>query len=471
MPKANLADRVFLTADSEETPQHVACLATFIIPDDAPGDYVRRLADRLRAQATFASPFNYRLRRVALRKVAPTWQIVPDDQIDIDYHFRHSALPAPGGERELGVLISRLHSRPLDPTRPLWEYHLIEGLDRNRFALYFKVHHALIDGVGGVKRMQQTLTSDPRSDEAPALWTIGPRVRNPRAAANAARGQRIRRAMRATREGALTAAGLAKAAVRLVALAQRNSESDVAVPFVAPQSVINRRIGRQRRVATQLIEFDLVRQIASASGVKINDVFLAACAGGLRRYLHELDALPDKSLTAGTPVNIRIDGDDTTTNAFSMVVVKLGTEIADPLVRLRAIARSNDAAKDELRRLPKTLQKLYPSLFMAPFVGQNLVGIGGRTNPPYNVSISNVPGPLEPKYLAGARMEAMYPLALLYHGVGLFVALFAASGRLGVGFVGDRDGLPHLQRLAVYTGDAMDELADAVGVTARALTR
>ena len=150
MPTPALAERIFLTADSNETPQHVACLATFLIPAHAPDTFVTDLAERQCGQPTVAKPFNYRLKNVALRAILPEWEIVSDAAVDVDYHFRHSALARPGGERELGVLISRLHSIPLDPTRPRWEFHLIEGLDRDRFAIYCKVHHTLMDGVGGV---------------------------------------------------------------------------------------------------------------------------------------------------------------------------------------------------------------------------------------------------------------------------------------------------------------------------------
>ena len=463
MPKAHLADRVFLTADGENTPQHVAVLATFLIPHDAPADFVARLAERFRDQKQFASPFNYVLRSVALRAVAPSWKLVDDDAIDLDYHFRHAALPAPGGERELGVLVSHLHSIPLDPTRPLWECHLIEGLDRNRFAFYLKIHHAVIDGVGGVTRFQQMISSNGQIHDFRALWTIGPTRREPDPA-KARMWTRVQDAASSGRERLDVVRSLTTTAARMVSGARSNAVRDEAVPFVAPKSVLNGRIGRQRRVATQSFDFERVRRIAASGGVRINDVFLAASAGGLRRYLLEIGELPEASLTAGTPVNIRGAEDDSTTNAFSMIVVKLGTQIEDPLERLAAIARSSDAGKVNLRSLSKRVRELYPALFMAPFVGQNLLGIGGRVAPPYNVSISNVPGPLESQYLSGARLESLYPIGVLYHGVGLFIALVTASGRMSVGFVGDRDALPHVQRLAVYTGEALAELETVLGV-------
>src|ERR1700751_2503884 len=173
MPKVGLADRIFLTADSADTPQHVASLSTFTVPPGAGDEFVQELAATMRAQTTFAAPFNYRLQSLLLKKIAPAWDVLSDDEIDLDYHFRHSALPKPGGERELGVLVSRLHSRALDLSKPLWEVHLIEGLDENRFAFYFKVHHALMDGIGGTRRLRRMLSTDPADREVRPLWTIG----------------------------------------------------------------------------------------------------------------------------------------------------------------------------------------------------------------------------------------------------------------------------------------------------------
>jgi WS/DGAT/MGAT family acyltransferase len=215
-------------------------------------------------------------------------------------------------------------------------------------------------------------------------------------------------------------------------------------------------------VATQAIEFARARDVADRADVTINDVFLAICAGGLRRYLQELVAPPESGLVAGTPVSVRLGEGDSANNAFTMATMKLYTDIDDPVKRINAINRSSTVTKQSMRGLSKAIAEHYGALFMGPFILQNLVGLGGRLKPPYNVIVSNVPGSLETQYLAGSRMEAMYPFALLYHGMGLFIASLTASGTMGLGFIGDRDGLPHLQRLAVYTGEALDELDAAL---------
>ncbi|MGI8427839.1 MAG: WS/DGAT/MGAT family O-acyltransferase [Solirubrobacteraceae bacterium] len=463
MPKVGLADRLFLIADAVRTPQHIAALAVFSPPDGAPADFVTRLGADFRRVRTFAPPFNYRLLRPRLRAIAPGWEELRDEEVDLAYHFRHNALPRPGGERELGVLVGRLHSRVLDPMRPLWECHLIEALDEERFAIYFKVHHALIDGVGGVRRFSEMVSSDPADREVRPLWSIGPKPRPKRDPdGRPTPVVRARATIVRVVDAARLAEGLRRVAVDMVREARRPSDNAAAIPFLIPDSVLNARIGQQRRVATQTYEFERMRAVSRAADVTINDVFLAICAGGLRRYLDELGELPDRGLVAGTPVSVRPAGDDQTGNAFGIVVMKLATDVADPIERIRAIRSSSAIAKQKLSLMSKPVVEKQAALFMAPFIAEQFAGLGGRVPPPYNVTISNVPGPLAPQYLAGARLESLAPIAVLFHGMALFIAVFSTSGQFGIGFVGCRDTLPHMQRLAVYTGCALEELEHAL---------
>lgn len=454
MPKVAIQDRMFLAADSDETPQHVASLLTFVIPEAGGPGYVRRLVADLRTARTFAEPFNLKL---AGRRSTPRWDVLADDAIDLDYHFSHLALPQPGGERELGVLVSQLVSRPLDPSRPLWETYLIEGLEGNRFAIVFKIHHALMDGAGATQRVQGMISADPTDLGVRPIWSLAP--------AQASRTRRKptgRERWEAAKAGASTARGLGQAARTMRRDLRNAGDPELAVPFKAPRSVLNGRIGRQRRVATQGFEFDRVKAVAKAGDATINDVFLSITGAALRRYLEERGELPDQGLTAGTPVNVRLEGDFETSNAITMTVMNLGTDVADPVERLAAVCRSSVLAKEKLQGMRKAVADLYGGLFMGPFVGQNLIGTAGKRNPPFNIVVSNVPGPMDTQYFAGARLEGMYPVGCLYHGVALFVAVFAASGRFSVGFTGDRDGIPHLQHLALYAGEALEELEKAL---------
>jgi WS/DGAT/MGAT family acyltransferase len=458
MTKLGLVDRIFLVQESAETPQHVAGLGVFTLPADAPADYLENLVARFQSTREFAEPFNHVLRRPTLKSVAPSFAVLADDEVDLEYHVRHNALPKPGGERQLGVLVSRLHSRPLDMTRPLWEVHVIEGLAGGRFAIYIKLHHALFDGIAGARLMQRMLSTDPSDTELRPPWTVGRKRRTPSSAGAPSRGT-------AAREQWQTVTGVTRRMSRLVRDAVRPSSPDLATPYQIPDLALNGRIGQQRRVATQAIDFDRVRDVANRADVTINDVFLGIVASGLRRYLDEIGELPEASLVAGTPVSVRVGAGDASNNAFTIVTMKLRTDIADPVERLRAINRSSTVTKESMEGMTKKAAISVGALTFAPFIAQGLTGLGGRLRPPYNLVVSNVPGPLEQQYLAGSRLEMMAPLGLLDHGQGLFIAALTIGGKMGLGFVGDRDSLPHLQHLAVYTGEALDELEKALAST------
>jgi diacylglycerol O-acyltransferase / wax synthase len=453
MPTLQTADRVFLTLESH-VPQHVAALGTFVKPDGVPSDFTQRLADRLREITAYAAPFNFRLARPSLKAVAPSYAVLADDDIDINYHVRVQALPQPGTERQLGELVSWLHSLPMDMTRPLWEFHLIDGLQDDRFGLYFKVHHALMDGVGGAQRLQRMLTTDPVDLAQRPLWSVV-----------APKGQSAPRATRRSgiAEAARTIQGLSRIVVRNAKDGRRSDQPDLALPSHAPRTILNERIGPHRRAATQSYELERLRAVAKAGGVTLNDVFLAMTGGALRCYLAELDALPADSLLAGTPVNVRVAGDDST-NAFSFTVMKLATDIADPVERIQAISRSSTLAKERLSGLSKPVAINSAALFMLPFLVGNMVGLAGRRRSPMNIYLSNVPGPVEQQYWAGARLEAMCPFGIPMHGAGLFIASLTVSGRFCVGIVGDSDTVPHVQRIAVSMGEALDELEQALGL-------
>lgn len=452
MPKMGVNERLFLIVDGAKTPQHIAALGTFTPPAGAGPGFVDELAEQFRTTQTFAAPFNYLLRSQSLRRTVPSWRVLDDHEIDLGYHFRRHSLPAPGGEREFGELISALHTERLDWSRPLWECHLIDGLEGGRFALYFKGHHALMDGVGGVQRYTQMVTPNQEDTALRPLWTIGPRARSARPG-HTVKTNPLR-----------TVSGLLAARQDMKRNARRPADLATAAPYAAPRTTMNGRLSEQRRIATQTFELARIKAVARAAEVTVNDLFVTIVAGGLRSYLAEHGDLPAQPLTAGTPVNVRAPGDESTGNAFSIVLVTMFTDIADPIERLRAVARSSTIAKDDIWNRAKEVAANYGALIGGTFVANQLTGLAGRRPPPYNVTVSCIPGPAEPFYLAGARLEGIHPLACIYHGATLFVASCTISGTFSVGFVGCPDTVPHLQRLAVHTGNALTELETALGI-------
>ena len=467
MRRLNVLDAAWLTVDSKDTPMHVASLLIFSLPDNAPDDYVQDMVDSLRNTKTFVPPWNMVLKSSPLSRAMPVMSEKHD--IDMEYHVRHSALPRPGGERELGVLVSRLHAHQLDLTRPLWECHIIEGLENNRVAMYTKMHHALVDGVGGMRILQQALADSP-DEKTPPPWSRRAatnkkkRRDDDRPLANTNFTDWMRGLLKSTRTEINTLPDLAKTFGQFVRAAREEDES-LGVPYRAPKSVINSRVTPPRRFATQQYEIERLKTLAKAAGVTLNDVVLALCGSSLRRFLMESNALPNQTLTAGIPVSVRPAGDMAVGTAISFIVATLGTDIADPKLRLETIHESTRRAKENLQQLPKSAIDRYSLLLMGPFIAQLVTGLGGRTRPVFNVTISNVPGPDHPLYFNGLKLEGMFPVSLLSHGQSLNITCLSYDGNLNFGFTACRDTLPKMQRLSVYTGEALEELEEVYGIS------
>lgn len=443
-------DAAFLHMETHDTPMHVAGLQIFSLPPAAGPDYLRELVAELRSPRELAAPWNLRLKTSPLSRLAPQWET--DRDVDLDYHVRHLALPRPGGERELGVLVSRLHSHRLNRQRPLWECHLIEGLEGDRFALYIKMHHALVDGVSTMRLLMQSLADQPGRAINPP-WSLRSRPASAPAAT----------ARRALSQRAVTVAHAVGGIARLL----RESGSKpgkLVAPYAAPSSPLNGRVTGQRRLATQQFELARLKRLARTADATLNDLVLALCSGALRRFLKEANSLPAKPLVAAIPVSMRPPGDASEGNAVSLMMARIGSDIADPRQRLAAIQEATQRAKDHLRTMPPQAQSLYSSLFAAPFALQTLSGLTGRTRPFFNITVSNVPGPADPRYLQGARLEAMYPVSIAAHGQALNITCTSYAGSLNFGLLGCRDSLPHLQRLAVYMAEAMSDLEAAFGL-------
>ena len=462
-------DAMFLYGETPETMMHVGGLLPFTMPPDAPPDFLRRLMDEIRTTAPVHAPFNTKLKTPGFL-LNPAHQWIPDPDFDIEYHVRRSALPRPGDERELGILVSRLHSNPLDLTRPPWEMHLIEGLENNRFALYVKFHHALVDGYSAMQLLIRSLSTDPDSRAENLFFSLPPRQRSARPEQKSAPLADVSAVLGRAVNVAKSVPSLAKSLVGLQ-LRRDGEFKDLISSYEAPHSVLNARIGRNRRFATQQYDVARLSAVGKAGGATLNDVVLAICGGGLRQFLTESGQLGDKPLISFLPVNVRAKGDAGGGNAVGAILATLGTDIAEPVERLATITRSTRTAKKQLTNLPMESILAYSAMLMAPSATQVLAAMTGMPAPvpfTFNLCVSNVPGPREPLYFRGARLEANYPLSIPIHGMALNITCQSYAGTLNFGFIGDRDALPHLQRLAVYTGDALAELEQALGLTTAA---
>ena len=465
--RLGLQDLMFIYGETPSSKMHVGGLLPFTPPADATADYLRNMVELARSQQVVA-PWNRKLAHPNLQ-FSPTHSWVIDHNFDFDYHVRRSALASPGDERELGILVSRLHSNQLDLTRPPWEIHVIERLEGGRFALYLKLHHALVDGYSAMKMLARSLSTDKDSTDTTMFFTTptparkrvdtAPGSSNPLTAGLQALGS----------VGSAAIGGLNSAVDLTTALINTQIRRDgdyalIAGSMSAPHCILNARISRNRRFATQQYEFDRLKSLGSQHGATINDVALAIIGGGLRAFLSEFDELPDRSLIAFLPVNVRPKGDEGGGNAVGAILAPMGTDIADPIERLKSITAATRAAKAQLQTMSATAIVAYSAALLAPSSAQVAGALTGVRPPwPYtfNLCVSNVPGPREQLYFNGSRLEATYPVSIPMHGMALNVTLQSYADTMNFGFIGCRDTLPHLQRLAVYTGEALDDLEKA----------
>lgn len=437
---------------------HVGGLFEFTLPADAPPDYLEQQVALMREPHPIPPPWNMKLVEAPMLGARlPLMREVHD--VDLDYHVRHSALPHPGGQRELGVLVSRLHSNELDLHRPLWEVHVIEGLERNRFALYSKTHHSLIDGVSGMRLIMRAMSRDASGRETKPFFTVGEGARPSRAPRDNGAGP-LGGPLELIRAGASALSGLSRAGLDLGLAAF--DDRPLQAPYRAPESLLGGRLGGQRRFATQQYQLKRLRRLAKAADCTLNDIVLYLSGTALRRYLAEHGRVPERSLSAGIPVNLREADDLSMGTAIGMMVAELGTNIANPRARLEAIRRSTADAKRHLSALPASARTPYALMINGPWIAALLLGLGGHAPIPFNLGISNVPGPTEELYFNGARLDALFPLSLLVHGNALNITCISYAGTLNFGFTGARDTLPHLQHLAIFMGEALDEISEVL---------
>lgn len=446
-------DSMFLLAESREHPMHVGGLQLFEPPEGAGPDFIRDIYASLLEDEDVQPTFRKHPAELLGGIANVAWSF--DRDIDLEYHLRRSALPSPGRVRELLELTSRLHGSLLDRHRPLWEAHLVEGLNDGRFAVYTKVHHALLDGVSAMKLMRRSLSDDPQDTDLHAPWSIGPRKRSKGKGTSSPLGDLVKVAG--------SVAGLAPSALTVARAALL--EQQLTLPFGAPKTMLNVPIGGARRCAAQSWPIKRVVAVKDAAGVTVNDVVLAMCAGALQRYLTENNAMPDAPLIAMVPVNLRTANDADGGNVASAVLCNLATNVEDPAERLAVIQKSMRDNKTVLSQLPRA-EAIAMGLgtTLAPALLSLVPGIGAATPPSFNLCISNVPGVQHSLYRNGARLDGNYPMSMVVDGQALNITLATSADSLDFGLVGCRRAVPHLQRLLGHLETSLKDLEVAVGL-------
>jgi WS/DGAT/MGAT family acyltransferase len=469
-------DSAFLYLETPETPMHVGGLNLVELPAGYRGDFHADVKRHVASRLHLAAVFTRRLAATPLDLTSPVWI---DGEVDLDAHVRRVRLPKPGSMAQLEACVARLHGATMDRSRPLWEFHVIEGLADGRVGFYSKVHHAAIDGQAGVALAQAILdtTAEPRQVPVPVARPAPATPPGAGTLLKAALANQVRQTLDLARllPGAARAAGaLARDALSGIASA-KTSGTTPRNWLMGPRTPLNTAITARRSFVTASISLGEVRAIGRALDASINDVVLTLCSGALKAYLADLGSRPRKPLVAAVPVSLRAAGDTAANNQATMTLVNLHTHQADAAARLAAIRASTAVMKAQVSRAKSVLPTDFPTLGMPWLIG-GMAALYGRSKladritPLANVVISNVPGPPVPLYLAGARLTAYYPVSIVVHGLALNITVQSYAGSLDFGLIAARDALPDLRRLARHLHEEFAALtALAANAAANAL--
>jgi WS/DGAT/MGAT family acyltransferase len=453
-------DAAFLYLEAAGTPMHVGSVMLLQRPSKPKRyDFHSTLVAHVRERLPRATALRRVLHAAPFNLGHPMW--AEGATLDLEAHIQKRSLPKPGSLTQLWRMVGDLHAQALPRDRPLWQFVVIEGLASGEIALYAKVHHALLDGQGGIALAQALLDAQPTKPgaAAPADDHAGAARVRQRDLANVAVRASVQQFAKLVRELPMTLKVAADAATSAGNLVGRMRDSVT----LAPRTPFNAQVGPRRSYAVASLPLDEVKQVARHFGTSLNDVVMALCAGALREYLLRHKVLPKRALIAAMPVSLRAAGDSEVNNQVSMVQCVLPTQIADPVDRLRAIT----VATSQIKRQVVSFRGLIPTDFpglAAPIWASGLSRLWARGRvaerlPPLaNLAISNVPGPPIPLYLAGAKVNHYFPVSIVTHGLGLNITVNSYAGQLEFGVIACRDIVPKPGILAAGLGRALKVL-------------
>lgn len=475
-------DAQFLNVESPTTVGHVGSLIV-LDPSTAPGGEwtLESVRDVLEPRMHLAEPFRQRLVTVPLGLGRPYW--IDDPHFDIEFHLRELALPAPGNLQQLGEQVARIHARQLDRSRPLWEAYVITGVQGGKVAFYSKVHHAAIDGVSGAEILEtlMDITPEPRVVETPPEGLMPRRMPSTlslarRGLVSAAKNPwEIARTLPKSLPyltalpgatnfpGAKLISGTAETVGRLMG----QKPIPARRTLHAPRTPLNGAITAHRRFSFGSVPMADVKAVKNHFGMTVNDVVMALTASALRRWLLDHDALPGKPLVVAVPVSVRAEGEHAGTgNQVSVMTAEIPTHIADPAERMEFMAASMTEAKQHFEAVPASILQDLSAVVPTALSGLAARALFKLATVPgvlFNLFVSNVPGPQLPLFIAGAKVEGIYPVSAVTDITGgLNITLFSYDGDLDFGLIACREMVPDVWNLITYLQEAMDEMVALV---------
>lgn len=455
-------DAVLMTAELLGNPMHVAVLLVLTPPRGARRDYVDRLYSDAVASGVEVDP---RLLRHPHRGLdtGGLWAWRETTRLDLARHLRRHTLET-GTRGELYELVARMHEAPLPRDRPMWDAVVVDGLPGGRFALYVKVHHAVMDGVSGLRMIEEWMSTDPARRRMAPFFALPRPAAEPRATGRRWRPFRVAGAGARAVTGA-AALGMGVVEDQAASIARALTSDTTVLPFRAPRTRLNGPLTAGRTFAAGTWDLGRLRRVQDAAGgVTGNDVAMTMVAGALRTWFVEHDELPDDSLVAICPVSVHTTGAPDVGNAFGTAVCNLGTALEDPRERLDLIHRSMALAKDRVRDLGPVPSLLGAAPSILPTILLPMLPFDPGLRPGYNLPISTVPGPRTELYWNGAHLDELFPVSVTYDGMALNVTGCRYADRICFGYTAGRDAMPDVEALVAHTEEALVELETALGV-------
>ncbi len=459
MKKLSVLDLAFFLAESEGSPKHVAGLLLFKKPAKCPADFTGKLVEELKTHDKVTEPFNLVINFIGWK--GPHWKRCSAFCID-EHVFYHRPEKAITWE-EVKELVTQLHEPLMDRSRPLWEFHLIDGIKGKKFAIYLKLHHAYADGMTMTSWLNRTFSDSPEEQQVSPIWTLPQRGRSKQEEeGSSAVGGMIGSLTKQAWDQLLTTGGIAKLTTQQYLEFIGITRNAVSLPFSARQETpMTGSTSPGRSLGTAWVPMTRVKRICKATRSTLNHVALTCIDGALHRYLADQGYPLDHPVTIQMPVNLRKDGDKNTGNKIGIVLVKLAEPTDDPFVRLREIGFTLRNVRNQIDGVPGSSVEQYTILSAMFSELVDKVGLSDKLPANGHTLVSNVPGSKTPLYLKGATLEQMYPISTLIPGLRMNITLFSYAGKLHFGIVATHD-MENLDTLAQYMEEEFQNLESAV---------
>jgi diacylglycerol O-acyltransferase len=459
-----IMDLISYLIESVDSPTHVGMLQIYKPAKGSSTKAVQRILNGYRSSEV-APPFNYY--PVFPRFGMPKW--AEAETFEADYHIRHIAVPSPGNDRQLIDVAMDLHAGILDRSRPGWIAYVIEGLEDNCFAVYWKVHHAYIDGASALMRMEAAMSKTPGDLAVRPMWS--PLFEQPPAAQELNLSELLRKTGKDMGAQAKAMADISRAVGRAVKQARGLSERQAPVPFSAPQSLFNKPVFATRKLGVGSLPLQQFKDIAKHEAVSINEVALTLVGAALERYSQKHGEQQEKPLLAACPMSVRSKGDTSASTQIASITVKLGDPDINIHQRLKQIHESSRDAKEDARDMSKEALINYLILLGGAATIFSNTPLGDYIPPLTSVNVSNVAGPNCRYYHSGAEMVRSYSLSTLAGGTAINITFGSFNGKMDFAVITDAKAIPGAQDIADFMLEAMDELQTATVGTKKAVTK